>query len=618
VSRWPSELSRLHHGLRALRLVWEAAPGQTAAWAALLLVQGLVPGAIVYVTKWVVDAVAAAVGGGVGPGEVASVVQPAAVMAGLLLVERLAGGLSGYLQASQGERVQDHMKRLIHAKASAVDYAFYESDDYHDKLQDANVQAGSRALGLLQSLGSLARNGVAFASIAAILATYALWLPAALVVATAPVLLVVVRHNRTYRAWWNGTMRDRRRAQYFDMVLTYPESTAEVRLYGFGPEMARTYQDVRGELREGRLGLLRRQTAAGFGAALLGLLAIGGVMGWMGWRALNGRATLGDLALFYQAVNQGQGLSQSILTGFGQSYTNALFLEHFFSFLDLRPKLADPADPAPPPARVTEGVRFENVTFRYPGAERPSVEGLNLEIPAGRVTAIVGMNGAGKSTLVKLLLRFYDPEEGRVLVDGRDVRTFARRDLLDLVSVLFQDPVKYQASARTNVQLADLEAPDAAVEAAVRDAGAADFLDRLPKGLDTTLGRLFYEGGELSGGQWQRVALARAYLRDAPIVVLDEPTSAMDSWSEMAWFDRFQDLARGRTAAIITHRFTVAMQADVIHVMAGGRIVESGTHRDLVALGGRYAESWGAQTRRAQAAGAPKPGAVLERRPVSE
>ena len=593
------------HAVRALKMVWRAAPGLAATWFGLLTLQGVIPAAIVYTTKRVVDAANAAIGGGLSAENVGPAALWAGVMVALVLAQRALASAVAYVQAAHSEEVQDEIKALIHTKAVEVDYAFYESEDYHNKLQHSNGQAGPRSLSLLQNMGALVRDGIAFASIAGLLAVqYAPWLPVALVAGTLPALWVISRHNDLYNDWWRASMGRRRWADYLDVVMLYADFAAEVRLFGAGPTLANDYQAARRELREERLHLLRRQSVATFGATLLGLATLGAMFLWIARRALAGPGTLGDLALFYQALNQGLGLTRSLVGGAGQAYANTLFLEDLFRFLDIEPIQRDPETPTPVPDRLTDGVRFEDVTFTYPGAERPSLQGLSVHVPTGKITAIVGANGAGKSTLVKVMCRLYEPDSGRVLVDGTDVRAFDRQDLLEHVSVLFQSPVQYQAPADDNIRFAHRTATDAEVVDAARAAGAHEFLSRLPKGYRTKLGKMFYEGGELSGGQWQRVALARAYLRrDAPILALDEPTSAMDSWSEMDWFRRFRALAQGRAAVVITHRFTVAMQADVIHVMDGGRIVESGSHRDLLDLDGRYAASWREQTERAEVAG---------------
>jgi ATP-binding cassette subfamily B protein len=284
---------------------------------------------------------------------------------------------------------------------------------------------------------------------------------------------------------------------------------------------------------------------------------------------------------------------RSLLSSAGQVYANSLFLSNLFEFLELKPRMQEPPAPHPVPPVPREGIRFQGVTFRYPGSERLVFRGLDLAIPAGRITAILGANGAGKSTIVKLICRLYDPQEGHLLLDGTDLRAFGTHDLRRRVGALFQEPMRYNTTTAESIQLADLSVVDpGSVERAARDAGADAFIERLPAGYGTLLGKWFEGGVELSGGQWQRLALARALFRDVPILVLDEPTSAMDPWAEGAWLARFRELAAGRTVLLITHRFTTAMAADFIHVMEEGRVVESGSHPELVALGGRYAASW--------------------------
>jgi len=336
-------------------------------------------------------------------------------------------------------------------------------------------------------------------------------------------------------------------------------------------------------------------------AGAAALAVAGAAMAWIGWRALQGRATLGDLALFYQAFSQGQGLMRSLLENVGQIYSNSLFLGDLFQFLALQPGIKNPAKPAllPEDGRCPLGVEFRDVTFHYPGSRRLVLDRVSLSIPAGKIAAVVGTNGAGKSTLVKLLCRFYDPQSGGIELGGTDLRAFAAEDLRRHITALFQPAVPYNATVAENIALGDHAAvPDAApLQEAARSAGADEVIGRLPAGYDAILGTWFEDGTDLSAGEWQRLGLARAFLRPAPVIVLDEPTSAMDSWAEADWLGRFRELTEGHTALMITHRFTTAMHADIIHVMEQGRIIESGTHAELTAAGGRYAASWQAQMR---------------------
>ena len=369
-------------------------------------------------------------------------------------------------------------------------------------------------------------------------------------------------------------------------------------MFDLGAYFQLAYQGLRRRLRTEHLKLLKNQSLARLNAGVATLLITGAAMAWMVWQAIQGLATLGDLALFYQAFQPGQSLMRTLLGNAGQIYANSLFLGNLFEFLGLEPHVVSPPQPVSAPSAIKEGIRFEQITFRYPGSERVALQDFNLTVPAGQVVAIVGANGAGKSTLVKLLCRFYDPEAGQITFDGINIRDISLKELRRLITVLFQWPVPYHATAGQNIALGDVQAAPSAAEiaAAARGAGAHEVIARLPRGYDTLLGKWFANGTELSGGEWQRIALARAFLRRAQIVVLDEPTSFMDSWAEAEWLARFRALVHGRTALIITHRFTTAMRADVIHVMQNGRVVESGRHDDLLAQDGFYAQSWRAQT----------------------
>ncbi|MCI0580811.1 MAG: ABC transporter ATP-binding protein/permease [Chloroflexi bacterium] len=582
---------------RALALVWTAARQWTLAWIVLLVVQGLLPGLSVSLTRVLVDSLVA----GLGSGATRETLQPTlvlvALLAGILLLGELLRSLSGWIRTTQSELVRDYVSGLIHEKAAVLDLAFYDSPDYYDTLYRARIDAQSKPVALLESVGSLVQNTITLAVMAAVLLPYGVWLPLVLLLSTLPAFYVVLDYTVRQYQWRLRTTAGERRSWYYDYLLTARESAAELRLFGLSGHFRAAFQELRQRLRLERARLARDQGLAELAAGGLALLVTGLAMAWMVWRAVQGQATLGDLALFYQAFNQGQRLMRSLLESAGQIYSNILFLGNLFDFLRLQPEIVDPAQPAPLRPLLQGGIRFEGVTFRYPGSERPALQDFTLAIPAGQIVAIVGANGAGKSTLVKLLCRFYDPDQGCVALDGLDLRQLPLETLRRRITVLFQEPVRYNHTVAENIALGDLPAGPAMddIEAAARAAGADGLIGRLPQGYQTWLGRWFKGGTDLSVGEWQRVSLARAFLRQAQIVVLDEPTSAMDSWAENDWMDRFRQLVAGRTALIITHRFTTAMRADVIHVMEDGRVVESGSHQQLLAQNGRYAQSWRAQ-----------------------
>ena len=583
---------------KVMRLMWGAASRWVLVWGILLGIQGLLPGASVYLTKWVLDAASQAIGQGLAWSNVRLIAIPGGLMALVLLLQQVAQAVNSWVQTAQSEHVEDHIQRLIHDQAGSLDLAFYESSDYYDTLNQASSKASSKSLEVLQQLGGLLQNGITLVTIAVILVPYGLWIPLVLVGSTLPALYVVVKHNRKYHDWWERRTMDQRRAQYYDMMLTYDFAAQEIRAFDLGDHFAEAYGDVRGWLRGERIGLEKNKSLATIGAGLAALAAMGLVMGIMAWRAMRGLATIGDLGLFYRSFREGQGLMRTLLQNAGKLYTNAMFLEHLFDFLSFEPTIQNPDAPREDAPIPQDTIAFENVSFRYPETDEFVLHDFSLTLPARKVTAIVGENGAGKTTLSKLLGRLYDPQDGRVLIDGIDVREYRVQDLRDQITTLFQQPMRYQATVAQNIRFGDVnrEQNRRALEEAAQKAMIHDTIQDLPKGYDTQLGHWFEGGTDLSGGQWQRIALARAYYRDAPLVILDEPTSAMDSWAENKWLQSFGRLVdEGRTAFIITHRFTTAMHADIIHVMDDGEVIESGSHEDLLDQEGHYATSWRAQ-----------------------
>lgn len=594
-----SFVTQLTYAPRTFHLIWTAARGWTLAWAVLLIVQGVLPAVTVYLTKLLVDSLVKVTGSG-NPGDDAGpILLLAGLMAGIWLITQVLQGFTNWVRTAQAELVRDYLTALVHEKATAVDLAFYESSDYHDLLARARNDLNNRPLALLESSGSLVQSTITLLAMVTLLIPYGIWLPLVLLISTLPAFLIVLYFNRRYHRWWEQTTITRRWAAYYDMVLTHSMVAGEIRLFDLGSHFQSAFQTLRRQLRTEQLGLVKDQAWAQLGAAIIGLLATGMAIVWVILQVLQGAITLGDLTLFYQAFNRGQGLLRSLLQNVAQIYANVLFLGNLFRFLELEPRIVDPLRPITAPLALKEGIRFRKVAFRYPGSERPVLQDFNLVIPAGKVIAIVGANGAGKTTLFKLLCRFYDPEAGAIELDGHDLRELAVGELRQMITVLFQSPAPYFDKVAKNIALGDLAAAPGIteIEAAARSAGAHEFIMRLPQGYDTLLGKWFTGGTELSGGEWQRLALARAFLRQSQIMILDEPTSLLDSWAEIDWFERFRKLANGRTAIIITHRFTIAKDADIICVMDQGQIVESGGHEELLARGGLYAQSWIAQTK---------------------
>lgn len=575
-------------------MVWRAAPGWTVAWIILLLVQGFLPVATVYLTRPLVNGIVAGVRAG---GDWRPILTPAVLMAIVLLLSELLRGVINWVRTAEAELVQDHISGLIHRKSIAADLAFYESPDFYDHLHRAREEAGQRPMVLLEKLGNVLQNGVTLLAMLGVLARYGVWLPVALLLSTIPVLVMVLRYAVRQHDLRITTTPVERRIRYYDWLLTSGQTAPEVRLFVLGDYFENAFRSLRKVLREKRIALARDQGLAELAAGASTLVVTGAACVWMVLKTLRGQLSLGDLALLYQAFQQGLRLARELLQSVGELYQNTLFLGNLFEFLALEPRVLSPASPVPVPRHLHEGIRFQNINFRYSDAERLALRDFELFVPHGGVVAIVGPNGAGKSTLVKLLCRFYDPESGSITIDGTDLRNFAVDELRRHITVLFQEPVHYNASVRENIGFGDLSrvSENGLVRTAAQAAGAESFINRLPSGYENLLGHFFEKGVELSVGEWQRLALARAFVRQAPILILDEPTSAMDPWAEADWLRRFRDLAAGRTALLITHRFTTAMLADQIHVMEEGRVLESGSHKELIARGGRYAAWWSAQ-----------------------
>lgn len=597
IAKVQGNASQFYYLPQTLHLIWNASHYWTVAWVVLLIIQGALPAATVYLTRLVVDSLLASVGTGISWESIQTLLFPVGLMAGTLLLTELLAGLNQWVQTAQSELVQEHISGLIHAQSVAIDYACYESSEYSDRLERARDSASDSPLSLLENMGSVLQNSITLFAMAAILLPYGIELTLVLILSALPAFYVTFRANLLRYQWSLRTTTDWRRLYYYEMLLTNSTSAAEIRLFNLGTYFQTAYRSVRRRLRLEQMQLLKDQSVGRLVAGAIALLISGIALAWMGYQVLLGLITLGDLALFYQAFNRGQGIIKALLQNLGQLYRNSLFVSNLFEFLQLQPQVIDPPHPYPVPLPFKQGICFQNVTFRYPGSDLPVLQNFNLTIPAGKIVAIVGDNGAGKSTLIKLLCRFYDPAAGRIELDGVDLRDFSVAELRQAITVLFQSPVPYYVKVSQNISFGDISATlsHADIEAAGREAGIHEKLKRLPQGYDSQLGKAFPNGTDLSGGEWQRLALARSFLRKAQLIILDEPTSAMDPWTEQDWLARFRVMATGRTAVVITHRFTLARQADIIHVMRAGEIVESGSHEDLLKQNGLYAESWRSQ-----------------------
>ncbi len=567
------------------------------AWSFLLVVQGVLPVAMVYLTRTVVDRIAGSGEAGLTPGSLADVIAPVIVLAALYLVSEVLRAATRLVRTAQADLVRDHVSGLIHRQTVRADLAQFESPEFHDRLHRARHDSHGGPTALVQSLGSLVQFTITLGAMAVVLVSFGWWVPLALVASTLPALVVVARYALAHHRWDMRTTPETRRSWYYDWLLSTRETAAEVRLFDLGPRFSTLFQTIRSRLRRERLHLTRAEALAEVAAGGFALVVTASLVVWMITRTVGGDVSLGALAMFLQAFAQGQSLLRSLLETVGQIWSNILFLDNLFSFLDVEPKVVDPAQGDRRPVVSPPAIRFRSITFTYPGAGRPVFRDFDLEIAAGTTAALLGVNGAGKSTLIKLACRFYDPDQGAVEIGGVDIRNLELADLRRLVTALFQEPVHYSETAGDNISIADhsLTANTEGIAGAIRAAGAGPLISKLPQGINTMLGTWFSGGAELSVGEWQRLALARALVRAAPVLLLDEPTATLDSWAEAQWPARLREMAAGRTVVLITHRLTTAMHTDRIHVIEEGRIVESGSHRDLLERDGPYRRAWEGQ-----------------------
>ena len=575
------------HAPRTLRLVFRSSRSGTLGILALTAVSALVPIAIAYAGKRIVDAVVAH----------DSSLTVRFVVVELALVAALAFASQGLSLIRQvvGARLGLDINVAILEKATALELRQFEDSEFYDKLTKARREASQRPLSVVTRSFQMAQNLVTLLGYAALLVRFSGWAVGALLLAAIPATVAEVRFSSKAFRLRNWRSPEARRLMYLEYVLANDEHAKEVKLFGLGPLFLGRYRAL-GETFYGEDRAIAVQRARwAYLLSLVATLTFYGCYAAMAIAAARGLLTLGDMTLDMVAFRQGQQAFQSLLGAFGGMYEDNLYMSNLFEFLDI--EVARPKPLAGDDARAIvegeSGVRFDDVGFRYPGRDEWALRNVSVFIPRGESLALVGQNGAGKTTFIKLLTRLYEPTEGRVLLDGKDLRAWDEQALRRRMAVVFQDFAQYQLSAGENVGVGSVEALQDApqIDRAIKRGGAEEVISGLKGGLSTNLGRWFKDGVELSGGQWQKVALARAFMREgADILVLDEPTAALDAEAEHAVFERFRDLTRGKTSILISHRFPTVRMADRILVIEHGHVIEEGTHQELLAKAGRYAQ----------------------------
>jgi ATP-binding cassette, subfamily B, bacterial len=587
-------LSVFRYGSKALRLVWDTNKQLTISLALLALVGGLLPGSIAYIGKLIVDSVVLANRSGLMLDrqqaliyvvlEAIQIVVLAATQKGLVVCQSL-------LRVLLAQRVNE----LILEKALTLDLAHFEDSEFYDKMSQARSQASSRPLSLINRTFGLGQSALTLLTFSGLLWQFSGWAVLVLVIAAIPSFIAETRFSAHAFRLFRWRSPETRQQHYLETLLAREDYAKEVQLYQLGDILLQRYRDIFHRLYDEDRDLTIKKGVWGY---LLGLLSTGAfyaAYAWMVIAAIGGVISLGEMTMYLMVFRQGQATFTSALTSIGGMYEDNLYLANLYEFLE---------QPIPPTSGkvtqgiVSDGIRFEQVSFSYPGNPQPVLTNISLHLPLGEKLAIVGENGSGKTTLIKLLTRLYIPSSGRILLDGVDLNDWDIDALRRRIGVIFQNFVQYQFTAGENVGVGDVAHLNdhSEWETAASKGMAKPFIDALPQGFDTQLGKWFKDGQELSGGQWQKIALSRAFMRSsADILILDEPTAAMDAEAEMNIFNHFRSLTHDRMVVLISHRFSTVRMADKIIVIAAGKIIEQGSHEQLLAAQGRYAHLFALQ-----------------------
>jgi len=588
-SGWQERLSALRHVPPVLKIVWRSGPLVVTMGLVLRLFASLLPIALLWIAKLIIDSIVHAVASHqpVGRGFWWLV----AAEFGLAVLGSFLGRTIDYFDALLADKYTRHVSIEVMKHAAALDLATYEDPVFYDRLERARVQATDR-LGMIQSIGRLVQQVITAVSLSVSIIVFSPWLLLLLILGVIPAFLGESHFAFLGYATNFRQTPIRRQLDYLRVLGGSREAAKELKLFGLKEFLIERFTRLSDQIYRENIGLARRRLIAGSFLSMIGTAGYYSAYVFIVWRTIHGVLTIGELTFLSGAIVQASGNIQQIFSTLASIADQALFLTDLLAFFEMRPTIFSKPNALPAPRPIVRGFEFRNVSFRYPGSSRLVLSGLNFQLRPGERVALVGENGQGKTTIVKLMTRLYDPLEGQILLDGIDLREYSLEDLYREIGVIFQDFMRYEMTARENIAVGQIEtlARLEPLQEAARKSMAAPVIERLHLRYEQVLGRRFEGGVDLSGGEWQKVALARAYLRNAQILILDEPTAALDARSEFEVFRRFSELTTGKTALFISHRFSTVRMADRVVVLENGKITEDGSHEELANLGGRYAE----------------------------
>jgi ATP-binding cassette subfamily B protein len=597
LQKWNEVRHSFAHTPAALRLVWQSNPWATTGLGFLTVVGALLPASQAWVGKLIVDGVVASIQRAADPEQIKTVFVYLVLELGLFLLNTVINHARRFLQQVIQLQLANRIRGEIIRKALTLDLAYFEHPEFYDRLQNARRESGYKPVDLINETFLIVQNTITLISFALLLLRFSPWLVVILVGTSIPVFIAETRFSEQGFRLLSRRAPETRQVNYLARLLTEDSSAKEIKLFHLGELLLSRYMTLFEKFFREDKALALRRAVVGFALGLIATAGFYGSYAWIVWHAVQGRISLGDMTLYLAIFRQGQTTFQTMLSAVGSIYENNLFMANLFEFLALKPQMDVTARHNRLPARLLRGIEFRGVGFRYPENGGWAVRDINLTIRPDEKIALVGPNGAGKTTLIKLLSRLYDPAEGAILMDGIDIRQLDPDELRQKIGIIFQDFVRYHLPARENIgvgQVEALEERDRIIESAQKS-GAHPIIENLPDGYETMLGRWFRGGHELSIGQWQKIALARAFMRDAEILVLDEPTASLDAETEYELFRRFQELTAGKMAILISHRFSTVRMADRIVVLEEGRIAEIGSHDELLSREGIYAHLFGMQ-----------------------